>query len=1744
MGRRYFVALGSGRYRHLPEDAQLESVPSDVRAAAELFASFGYEVVLPGLGEYDGAEQIRQKLRHWSADARLAADDVVVVYFAGHGVVEDRDRHYLLCWDSQDEDLAATALATEDLLRILCRGDLRHLLLILDTCAGGAGSAEASAVALQSIAYRNTGLRTSTGMWFLASARRKDIAEDGAFVAALVDAVQKTTERTGQRQQFLDLTELVKAVNERFDAEGRGQRAELASGLVTGLAPFLPNSGYQEGLPPLGTDLEVQRRVAARDITEHFGPRSRGVEFESEQGLYFSGRARVLSELVGWLSAVNGDGRGRVVTGSPGCGKSAVLGRIVALSDGRYRSKFDLSSLDPQTVVPEGRVTAAVHARHKRLEEVVERIATALGTAAEGVADLLQELTRRGRLGHTSVIVVDAVDEAGSDTAADAGGHGEPRRITRELLRPMSEIPGVRLLVGTRHELVGPLGPTFTTIDLDLPDYRAGEDDVAGYVTRVLLATEEDNVGTPYRGLPDLAATVARGVAEKAAGVYLYARTTARTLRSDQHAVDVNRPGWADALPSEVGEAFDDYLARFGPDEPRVRRMLLALAFSEGKGLPRGRVWTALSSVISGLECTEEDVAWVLDVAEAYIAEVIDDDQRSVYRLYHKALAEHLRATADRPSEVVQRAVVKALGTLVPTSPDGRREWFAAIPYVRQHLATHAAAAGQLAELIEDPGFLLASEPLSLLRAFASIEGDGPRRIRGSYEQVAHRLTADRPLGERAADLQLSARRCEADRLADRIEQLGVDLPWSATWAWWSTSGVHRLLSGHAKSVGCVAVGVLDGRPIAVTGSLDGTARVWDLTSQRQIGDPLRVGIAVSAIAIGDLGDYTVALTGGQDGTVRVWDLSAGQEYGLPLAGHTNQVQSIVVGAIDGHPVVLTASADGTARVWDLVTRRQLGTALSAHRRTVWDVDLGELNGRPIAVTGGDDKSVYVWDLSEVLHGGDARPDGSPLIGPAEAVNTVCLARLDGRTVALVGDRAGMLSRWDVESRRQIGEPVTAHVYEARSGVASAVVGEFGGRPVALTSGRREARLWDLRTLQQLGHPLRGHVADITAAAFTDHTDAPLAVTVGQDRTARMWDLTADQPVEGHARPVGSLAFATIGGRPRILTGGEDGTARLWDPCTRTQVCGPMEGHSGPVLAVALGQVRGRTVVATAGADTTVRLWDASAAAAPVAPLVGHTNAVRCLAFGELSGTAVVVSGGEDGTVRLWDVATGDAIGSPLVGHIGGIRHLAVQTLGRGMEIVLSTQLDHAYVWQVEGATEPGPVAPKAHFDVEDLTESARAVGVAFHERRPVVLTVLEGNNLYVHDMETRAALAGPMTGHTAYVMVGALAQVGKRTLVASMAFDDTARAWDVETGEPLGPPMEGYTRMGQGVERAAPALGQIDGVPVTALATSREVRLWDLATMRPLGEPLSGADPSLLSADILRTGDGTDVVVTGAVDGVVRTHDLKDGRQVAAHMTTASPVVYGATAVDLGGDSVVVRSSWTETEVWSLESRRPIGKRSGMSWGACVHPAGERPVVISVAVDYTLNAWDLHTQAPVCPPMTGHTAEVTALRPATVGDRHLVASASEDGTVRVWDLDGGASVGAPFDGHVMGAYGLEIARLDRDLVVTGAGNGVLRAWNLDDGSDANWDLEPFPSAIHAIRVAMVAGIPTLVAADQHGLMRVWTPGAPAWNAELDIGSAIRGISLDTSGRLCAATYMGVVTLQLRPKASADQGSR
>ena len=146
---------------------------------------------------------------------------------------------------------------------------------------------------------------------------------------------------------------------------------------------------------------------------------------------------------------------------------------------------------------------------------------------------------------------------------------------------------------------------------------------------------------TPYRGKQDLARQVAEVVARSAGRVFLTARLICEELIRTQHAADPRSDEWRNRLPNTIGSAFGAYLGRFGAEEQRVRDLLLPLAYAEGEGLPWYNLWARLAQALSGRPYTDSDVTWVRHKAGAYIIEALQSGQ-SVYRLYHKALADHL----------------------------------------------------------------------------------------------------------------------------------------------------------------------------------------------------------------------------------------------------------------------------------------------------------------------------------------------------------------------------------------------------------------------------------------------------------------------------------------------------------------------------------------------------------------------------------------------------------------------------------------------------------------------------------------------------------------------------------------------------------------------------------------------------------------------------------------------------------------------------------------------------------------------------------------------------------------------------------------------------------------------------------------------------------------------------------------------------------------------------------------------
>lgn len=180
---------------------------------------------------------------------------------------------------------------------------------------------------------------------------------------------------------------------------------------------------------------------------------------------------------------------------------------------------------------------------------------------------------------------------------------------------------------------------------------------------------------------------------------------------------------------------------------------------------------------------------------------------------------------------------------------------------------------------------------------------------------------------------------------------------------WDATSGGERLSVTH-KGVRFNARGrspTVCGRAVAfcphgvwlATASDDDTARIWDVSSGRQLAafshDNVVVGVAFSP-------DGRLLATASEDYTARIWDLGSGRS--LAAFDHYGVVLRAVFSP-DGRWLA-TASADHTARVWDVGSGRLRATF--SHDSEVVGVVFSP-DGHRLA-TASRGKAALIWLLS------------------------------------------------------------------------------------------------------------------------------------------------------------------------------------------------------------------------------------------------------------------------------------------------------------------------------------------------------------------------------------------------------------------------------------------------------------------------------------------------------------------------------------------------------------------------------------------------------------------------------------------------------------------------------------------------------------------------------------------------------------------------------------------------------------
>lgn len=328
----------------------------------------------------------------------------------------------------------------------------------------------------------------------------------------------------------------------------------------------------------------------------HWRPRARGVTVDTERGFRFRGRKAALTRIVNWMGESQ-QRKALVVTGSPGVGKSAVLGRVVTTADAAITAS--LPGEDDAVRAPIGSIACAVHAKGKSALDIAQEISRAASAPLPArVEDLPAALHDALESHDTSqfIIVIDALDEAISTE--------EARIAITHIILPIVETCtalGARVLVGSRTRddagnILSNFGPAAEVIDLDDSKYF-NEEDLSEYARATLTLEGGERPENPYAS-EYVARSVAKRIAELSERNFLVAGLVARTHGLyDTVAVSPSDV----AFTPTVSAALREYLSRLPKvGDVRAEEVLAALAYAEAPGFSLD-LWATVVAALSGV---------------------------------------------------------------------------------------------------------------------------------------------------------------------------------------------------------------------------------------------------------------------------------------------------------------------------------------------------------------------------------------------------------------------------------------------------------------------------------------------------------------------------------------------------------------------------------------------------------------------------------------------------------------------------------------------------------------------------------------------------------------------------------------------------------------------------------------------------------------------------------------------------------------------------------------------------------------------------------------------------------------------------------------------------------------------------------------------------------------------------------------------------------------------------------------
>ncbi len=396
----------------------------------------------------------------------------------------------------------------------------------------------------------------------------------------------------------------------------------------------------------------------------------------------------------------------------------------------------------------------------------------------------------------------------------------------------------------------------------------------------------------------------------------------------------------------------------------------------------------------------------------------------------------------------------------------------------------------EVSSITEEPSLESPSALLSRVRGVEEVLSTQDRfaDLVASARQTLHegRYADTLALVREARNLAGYEKSPEAMSLWNAAGLAGVRLGFRSGWC-------VRTFEGHTKGVTSVSLSS-DGR-WALSGSLDGTIRLWEVSSGRCIRIFEGHKDCVFSVCLSTDGSW--ALSASRDKTLLLWKVSSGRCV-RKFEGHTDSVTSVCMSS-DGR-WALSGSLDGTIRLWE-VSSGHCVRMFKGHTESVCSVCLSA-DGRWV-LSGSRDNTLRLWNVSNGLCLRKLERLSSE--GYTTEVLSVCLSS-DGRW-ALSGIWDKIICLWEISSGRCV------RTFEGHTGDVKSVYMSSDGRWALSGSGSilqskdNTLRLWDVSS-GRCERTFEGHTESVNSVSLS--IDGRWALSGSGDKTLRLWELDWD----------------------------------------------------------------------------------------------------------------------------------------------------------------------------------------------------------------------------------------------------------------------------------------------------------------------------------------------------------------------------------------------------------------------------------------------------------------------------------------------------------------------------------------------------------------------------------------------------------------------------------------------------------